>query len=225
MRRWRRRLPATQRTRVNLPRRLRHNAKRLKNEALAESRVVEHVHKRRAGFVVHGPASVDELELARCDEALHGGLLGRRLLRPPARKEGLLHFGKLAVGVLEKRRDGGAEDAVNVGVLNRIVCAVVVLVHCLQPACKRRLEGGWRKQRARAAGENASRWHRAPAELVHAPRSHPARASRTDVVVAVNNNVHVDHALDALGAGVVVRRRCEGARERRERGRERLRAP
>jgi hypothetical protein len=70
---------------------------------------------------VHRPPAVDELKLARRDEALHGLLLRGRLLGPPALEEGLLDVDELAVGRLEQPIDRRGDDGVHIGVLDGVI--------------------------------------------------------------------------------------------------------
>lgn len=115
--------------RVDLPRGPGHHAKRVVDEPLAEVRVVDHVNKMRACFIMHAPSAVDELELPRRDELLHLRLLGRGLAHPPFLEKCLLHVNPLAVRVVQQRRDGRLDDAVDVRVLDRVVGAVEVCKH------------------------------------------------------------------------------------------------
>lgn len=107
----------------------------------------------RCALVVHGPASIDELELAVAHERADGVLHPLGLLVPPTPKVCDLHVNEpagvrearlrsrrissegstLSSGVQQEALDDGVQDILNASVLDGVVRAIVVLIDRLEP--------------------------------------------------------------------------------------------
>jgi len=115
--------------RVDLPRHARANPEVPHQELVPTRCLIDHLDVVRRRLVVHAPATVDELELAGCDELFHHLLPLRSLLVPPASEERDLDVDELAVRVHLEARDDSLDNVLHF--------AVVVLVHRDEPSCAR----------------------------------------------------------------------------------------
>ena len=84
-------------------------------------------------FVVHALASVDELQLAACDQRHHVGLHRVILLPPPAHEESHLNHHKGAVWVRQKLVHDAVVDVLDGTLSNVVAQSPLLLVEGLQP--------------------------------------------------------------------------------------------
>mmetsp|Transcript_521 Transcript_521/g.550 ORF Transcript_521/g.550 Transcript_521/m.550 type:complete len:222 (-) Transcript_521:59-724(-) len=118
---------------VDLPADARFHTELLLEEFHADHVVVDHVVVDRAGLVVHGPAAVDELQLAVLHQGLHRLLHVVGLAVPPHSEEFDLHLRELPLRVINQSVHNSSDLHFYVRPLGAPVGSVEVLVDSLQP--------------------------------------------------------------------------------------------
>jgi hypothetical protein len=119
---------------INLPSNSGSDTKLLHDELVTDLHVVDHVFIVGASFVVHGPASVEQLQTTLSDKLADVGFHLFSLVSPPDGKE--LHFnvGESLLRVLDQAFHSLVNNVLNTITDNIVVSTRVVLVNGLQPA-------------------------------------------------------------------------------------------
>lgn len=96
--------------------------------------IIDHVLINGTGLIMHGPASVDHLKLARFYQSSDLVLRLIRLLLPPHTKELHLNLDKASLRILQEGLHDGINGLTDTRRLYVLRCTVEILVHRLQPA-------------------------------------------------------------------------------------------
>ena len=119
---------------IDLPSDSRLDSELIEDPLMSDDVIVDHVLVSWASLIVHGPSSVDKLELTVGNELLDESLHVIILVFPPHLEEFHLNFGELSFGVVPEAVHNGCEFDTYVGILSLLFAAIVVLINGLEPS-------------------------------------------------------------------------------------------
>mmetsp|Transcript_14435 Transcript_14435/g.19565 ORF Transcript_14435/g.19565 Transcript_14435/m.19565 type:complete len:244 (+) Transcript_14435:354-1085(+) len=109
-------------------------SKLAQEELVANHHVVHHIVVMGACFILHGPASVDELKTTLPDKLAHVIFLLLGLALPPHGEELHLDLSESLLFVSHELHDIGVDDVLDIGVLFILIATSEVLIYGLEPA-------------------------------------------------------------------------------------------